>query len=288
MIADSVTMGLLAALGFGLAEFASALLARKTSHFRLIFGVNIASVLAATAYAPFDGGIVNATTQQWITAAGLGVLYTITYALYYAALKRGPVSLVSPIMSVYKGVVIILAVLVLAERMSLGQSTGAVAALLGVFLASINLAELKGGRIAIGRGVIFGLLAMIAFGVFYYSIAVLSRDLGWFLPVYMTRMFTAFLSAPLAIRQAPAPDHQPLTPKLTLSILLIGAIEIGAMFAYARGAQVGVVAIVAAVSSAYTLVPVIGAIILFRERMCPIQAVGVISVVAGVTLLSAA
>ena len=118
MIADSVTMGLLAALGFGLAELASALLARKTSHFRLIFGVNIASVLAATAYAPFDGGIANATAQQWITAAGLGVLYTVTYALYYAALKRGPVSLVSPIMSVYKGVVIILAVLVLAERMS--------------------------------------------------------------------------------------------------------------------------------------------------------------------------
>ena len=133
-----------------------------------------------------------------------------------------------------------------------------------------------------------GLLAMIAFGVFYYSIAVLSRDLGWFLPVYITRMFTAFLSAPPAIRQAPAPDHQPLTPKLTLSILAIGAIEIGAMFAYARGAQVGVVAIVAAVSSAYTLVPVIGAIILLRERMRPIQVVGVISVVAGVTLLSAA
>ena len=57
MIADSVSMGLLAALGFGLAEFASALLARRTSHFRLIFGVNVASVLAATAYAPFDGGI---------------------------------------------------------------------------------------------------------------------------------------------------------------------------------------------------------------------------------------
>ena len=284
MIADSVSMGLLAALGFGLAEFASALLARRTSHFRLIFGVNAASVLAATAYAPFDGGIVHASAQQWLTALGLGVLYSTTYVLYYAALQRGPVAIVSPIMSVYKGIVVILAVLILAERMSPGQSSGAVAALVGVFIASINIAELKGGRIVIGRGVFFGFLAMIAFGVFYYAIAALSRDLGWFLPVYMVRMFTAVLAAPLAVRQRPGPDQR-LTPALTLAVLAIGAIEIGAMFAYARGAEVGVVAIVAAVSSAYTLVPIAGAIVLLRERLRPIQVVGVVSVVAGVALL---
>ena len=287
MIADSVIMGVLAALGFGLAEFASAMLARKTSHFRLIFGVNLASVLAAAAYAPFDGQIVHASPAQWLTAISLGILYTATYFLYYAALQRGPVAIVSPIMSVYKGVVIILAVLVLAERMSPGQSAGATAALLGVFVASINLADLKDGRLVVGRGVIFGLLAMLAFGVFYYSIAALSRDLGWFLPVFMIRMFTAIFAAPIAIRHPPTPD-QPLTPKLALAVFAIGVIEIAAMFAFARGAQVGIIAIVATVSSTYTLVPIAGAIVLLRERLRPIQVVGVISVVAGVTLLSAA
>lgn len=287
MIADSVIMGLLAALGFGLAEFASAMLARKTSHFKLIFGVNLASVLAATAYAPFDGQIVHASPAQWLTAISLGILYTGSYSLYYSALQRGPVAIVSPIMSVYKGVVIILAVLVLAERMSPGQSAGAGAALLGAFLASINLSDLKDGRLVVGRGVIFGLFAMLAFGVFYYSIAALSRDLGWFLPVFMIRMFTAIFAAPIAIRQPPTPDR-PLTPKLALAVFAIGVIEIAAMFAFARGAQVGIVAIVAAVSSTYTLVPIAGAIVLLRERLRPIQVVGVISVVAGVTLLSAA
>ena len=285
MIADSVSMGLLAALGFGLAEFASALLARRTSHFRLIFGVNVASVLAATAYLPFDGGIIHTSSQQWLTFIGLGVLYSMTYVLYYASLQRGPVAIVSPIMSVYKAVVIILAVLLLAEPLSPGQSSGAAAALLGVFLASINIAELKGGRIVIGRGVFFGFLAMIAFGVFYYAIAALSRDLGWFLPIYMIRMFTAVLVAPLAIRQRPEP-HQRLTTRITLAILAIGAIEIGAMFAFARGSQVGNVAIVAAVSSAYTLVPIAGALTLLRERLRPIQILGVTSVVIGVLLLN--
>ncbi len=285
MIADSVIMGLLSALGFGLAEFASALLAQRTSHFRLIFGVNLASVIAAVAYTPIDGQILNVSPIHWFTALGLGFLYTATYFLYYAALQRGPVTLVSPIMSAYKGVVIILAVIILAERMSPGQSVGAAAALVGVFLASINLAELKSGRIVIGRGIIFGLLAMVAFGVFYYSIAALSRDLGWFLPVFFIRMFTTLFAAPIAFRH-PGSPAQPLTPKLALAIFAIGAIEIAAMFAFARGAQVGIVAIVAAVSSSYTLVPVIGAIILLRERLRPIQLIGVASAVAGVTLLS--
>ena len=286
MIADSVIMGLLAALGFGCAEFASALLARRTGHFRLIFGVNLVSVISATAYAPFDGRIFHASVSHWFMTVGLGVLYTATYTLYYAALQRGPVSIVSPIMSVYKGVVIILAVIILAERMSPGQSAGAAAALLGVFLASINFAGLKGGRVVIGRGVLFGLFAMISFGVFYYSIAALSRDLGWFLPVYMTRMFTALFAVPIAIRQPPSPG-QSLTLKFALAVFAIGVIEIAAMFAFARGAQVGIVAIVAAVSSAYTLVPVVGAIALLRERLRPVQGIGVVSVVAGVTLLSA-
>lgn len=287
MIADSVIMGLLAAFGFGIAEFASALVARKITHFRLIFGVNLASVIAAAAYAPFDGQILLASAVHWLTAVGLGVLYTATYFLYYAALQRGPVSLVSPIMSVYKGVVIILAVIILAERMSPGQSAGATAALMGVFLASINFADLKDRRVVIGRGVLFGLLAMLAFGVFYYSIATLSRDLGWFLPVFMARMFTTLFAAPVAVRRPPSPD-QPLTPRLALAIFAIGAVEIAAMFAFARGTQVGIVAIVAAVSSSYTLVPVIGSIILLKERLRPVQTIGVISVVAGVTLLSAA
>ena len=109
---------------------------------------------------------------------------------------------------------------------------------------------------------------MIAFGVFYYAIAALSRDLGWFLPIYMIRMFTAVLVAPLAIRQRPEP-HQRLTTRITLAILAIGAIEIGGMFAFARGAQVGNVAIVAAVSSAYTLVPIAGAIALTPRASSP-------------------
>ncbi len=285
MIADSVSMGLLAALGFGLAEFASALLARRTSHFRLIFGVNVASVLAATAYVPFDGGIVHASGQQWLTAIGLGALYTINYALYYAALQRGPVAIVSPIMSAYKGIVIILAVLILAESMSPGRSAGVTAALLGAFLASINLGELKGGRVVIGRGVFFAFLAMIAFGVFYYSIAVLSKDLGWFLPIYMIRMFTAVLVLPLAIRERPEPDQR-LTARIIFAILVIGAIEIAGMFAFARGTQIGIVVIVAAVSSGYTLVPIAGAIVFLRERLHPIQVLGVASVVAGVILLN--
>ena len=45
-------------------------------------------------------------------------------------------------------------------------------------------------------------------------------------------------------------------------------------------------AIVAAVSSAYTLVPIAGAIALLRERLHPIQILGVASIVAGVLLLS--
>ena len=68
MIADSVNMVMLAALGFGLAECAGALLARRTCHFELVFGVNLASVIAATTYAPFDDQIVHTSAAHCLTA----------------------------------------------------------------------------------------------------------------------------------------------------------------------------------------------------------------------------
>ena len=287
MVADSVLMGLLAAPGFGVAEFASALLARRISHFRLIFGVNVASVLVATAYAPIDGGITHMPVSDWLTTVGLGAMYASTYLLHYAALRTGPVAVVSPIMSVYKSIVILLAVWLLSERMTVGQSIGAAAALLGVFIASTNPAGLRSGRILAGRGVAVAFAAMIAFGVFYYSIASLSRDLGWFLPIYLIRMFTAVWVSPLAIFLTPESGER-VTPGLAMAILAIGAIEIGGMFAFARGAEIGIVAIVAAVSAPYTLVPIAGGLAFLRERLHPAQWLGIASVVAGVILISIA
>jgi len=54
---------------------------------------------------------------------------------------------------------------------------------------------------------------------------------------------------------------------------------------FARGGQVGLVAITAAVSSAYPVIPLLGGLVLLRERLAGRQAGGAALILAGLVLL---
>ena len=54
---------------------------------------------------------------------------------------------------------------------------------------------------------------------------------------------------------------------------------------FARGNQVGLVAVTAAVSSAYPVIPLIGGLLFFRERLLRQQVGGAILILAGLVLL---
>jgi drug/metabolite transporter (DMT)-like permease len=56
---------------------------------------------------------------------------------------------------------------------------------------------------------------------------------------------------------------------------------------FARGSQAGLVAITAAASSAYPVIPLIGGLVLLHERMARWQAVGAVLILAGLVLLGA-
>ena len=57
------------------------------------------------------------------------------------------------------------------------------------------------------------------------------------------------------------------------------------LVAFTRGDQVGLVAITAAVSSAYPVIPLVGGLLLFRERLMRWQAGGAVLILAGLVLL---
>jgi bacterial/archaeal transporter family protein len=67
---------------------------------------------------------------------GLGLLAAAGNLCFFAALAAGPVSLVSPAISVYPLVTVVLAVFLLRERISVVQACGIVMAVAGLALLS--------------------------------------------------------------------------------------------------------------------------------------------------------
>ena len=72
-----------------------------------------------------------------------------------------------------------------------------------------------------------------------------------------------------------------------MGAVLVGAIDVLGGAAYARGTELGYVSIVSAASATFPLIPVVGGILLLRERPAASQLAGVVLVVGGLLLLGA-
>ena len=209
----------------------------------------------------------------------------VIYITFYKALQLGPVAIISPVVSAYAVVVILLAVLFLGERLSSVQVLAAAASVAGIMLASINPGALTRPREIISLGVVLGIVAMLCIGVWQFWISVLSREIGWFLPVYLGRVMTLALFVPLVAARKEWP-WQRLTVPLVAGVAVIGLTETAGLFAFARGAEVGVISIVAAASITYPVIPMLGGLFILKEELRFTQFVGLAIALAGLFLLA--
>ena len=286
VIALSVVFGIVAAVGWGIADFMAAVASKRLGVLRTATGFHISSSAALAVYfvIVFDPSLL--TWLHWAALGAIAVLGVLIYITFYRALTEGPVAVVSPVVSSYAIVVIALAMVFSGERLSGWQAFGAIGSIGGVMLASFDSRGISGGRL-VGLGVLLAIATMLGIGIMSYVIGILSRELGWFFPVYIARTMTLCLFIPLtvAMRQW---TLKGITLPLAIGVAMAGIIEMGGMFAYTRGAEVGVISIVAAASITYPLIPMLGGIVLFRERLAFSQWVGLGITLAGLFVLALA
>lgn len=285
MIFESVVFGVLAAAGWGIADFVAAVVSKRLGLLRTIVGVHIVSIAVTTAYVVVAWNLSVLSINHWLVMLGISGLGFITYISFYRALQIGPVAVISPVVSTYAVVVILLAMVFAGERLSLGQGIGTSACILGVVLASTNFGgNVNGGRL-ISTGVLLALVATVAIGIWQFGVGIISREIGWFLPIYISRLLTLGLIAPLAIVRREWP-WQRLTVLLAFGVVTIGVVETGGLLAFARGAEIGVISIVAAASITYPLIPIVGGLVIFRERLGITQVSGLGIALSGLLLLT--
>jgi len=279
-----VIYGLAAALGWGFSDFTAAVVSRRIGSFTTVVVSQVTSVvlllgLVAVVGPSFDGlgpGSLGLLVLN-------GFLLAIAYVIFYRALAIGPVGLVSPIVAAYGGVAVPLAILLLDERLSTLRLVGTAVTVCGVVLTSTDVRKLSGGRQWSGTGIAFGLGSMVLFAVATIVMGYTVRETGWMQTVVVSRSVTAALLVGAAYLRRTGVRSAGVTG--LAGAAFIGLADITGVGFYARGAEVGLVSIVAAVSATFILIPVIGGVVLLGERPAPNQSLGVAMVLAGLVLI---
>ncbi|MGH2872915.1 MAG: EamA family transporter [Solirubrobacteraceae bacterium] len=298
-----ITLGLGAALSWGLADYFAAVASRRIGALRVVLGFHLAALVPLTTLALATGALAHVSLGELVALAGFGAVGWLSYLAFYGALAIGPISVLSPIVSGYATVTVLLAVFFGGSRLSPPESVAVAITIGGAMLASADLREIARARL--GRrsalGFVLALCAMVLLGTFVFGVAYYRPRIGWLAPIFLGRGFaTAFLichalgSATRGARprRAEATCDAPLSTgertRLIATMVLLGLLDTAGYVCFNLGVGHATTAVVAAASAPYALVPVAMGVSMLRERPTPTQWLGAGFVIAGVVVLGAA
>jgi drug/metabolite transporter (DMT)-like permease len=280
-----ILLGLTAALSWGLADYFAAVASRSAGSFRVVLGFHLVAV-ALLALLVFGTGetVADVSGEDLAWFLFLGGLGALSYLCFYRALAIGPISIVSPIVSAYAAVTVVCAVLIGGERLGGGETGAIVVVLLGVLLASSDLAQLGAlERVAL-LGIFLALATAVLIGVFVYGVAYFSAEYGWLVPIVLARGFSTLFLVAVSLRGGEwrFPDR---SPRLLMTIALIAVVDTVGYVAFNFGVRHADTSVVATAAAPYSAVPIIAGVVLLHERPRATQWAGVALVIAGLLLL---
>lgn len=236
-------------------------------------------VLPWAALAGIPEGL-DASSGTWLLIAGAGNVLGLLCA--YSALRIGKVALIAPIVSTEGAIAAVLAVLT-GEPVAEGAGVALVAIAIGIALAAVP-GEEKSVSTAAGvarRVPTFAIAAATAFGMSIYATGRASAELpiAWaVLPPRVIGVLVVFL--PLAVTA-----RLRLTRRAVPFVVVSGIAEVVGFASYAVGSRDSV-AVAAVLASQFAAIAGVAAYVLFRERLGRLQLAGVLTIVAGVAVLT--
>ncbi|MCG7414940.1 DMT family transporter [Microbacterium aurum] len=293
----SAVLAFVGALVYGSADFLGGLAARRLRPL-VVTGVAAASgAVLLGILAPIAGGTPTAADLLW--GALSGVTGAVAIGLLYACLARGPMSVLSPVTAVVSAAAPMLwGLLAGGERLGAGSAAGLIVALVAIVLVALlpgeritrptapALAMAVGSGLAIGAFLILldqtgegsGIAPLVLNRVVN---AVLTGGLATVLVVRAVRSGRGAQSAVRASGALPLPLRSAWLLAITCGVvdatanlLLLWALRAG-----------GDLVVVAALTAMYPAGTVLLAAALLRERIAPVQGIGlVLALAAGILL----
>jgi drug/metabolite transporter (DMT)-like permease len=296
--------GLIAALGWGLSAVAATNAARRAgTYLAVLSGQAVGVVVLLLLVALIRPSFAGAGGAVALGLTGSGLLGLVGYVTFYRALEYGgAVGLVSSISATYGGVTTVLAVTVLGEHLGIAGAVGVALAVAGIALAAARPAGAAEDSIAIGEpivgvapapsrirslsraGVPLAMACALCYGFGGFLLGRYSSQAGWLpaaLVAHGASVTVLLLVLPLFARRTSRTGSRSGVAWAAAA----GLTDAVGLLAFSRGGQVGQVAVTAAVSSVYPVIPLVGGILLFGEHLTRRQLAGVAGIIVGLVLI---
>lgn len=285
-----VALALVAALVYGSSDFFGGLASRRASTIGVVVCSQAFGLVLLGIVLPFAGGHPALGDFAW--GAACGVSGAIAIAALYRGLAIGTMGVVSPLSAVLGATIPMLyGILVHGEQPSWLAYAGIAAALIAVVCVSAagdppdQRAPVR-HLFGLPAGVPEALLAGVAFGAFFITLAQTRADAGMY-PLLAARLTSVALLALGGLAFGGVANVR--VPRATLLLVFAcGTLDMSANILYVLAAHSGLLAIVAVLTSLYPAATVALAATVLRERLGALQWLGVALAFGGALAIAAA
>jgi drug/metabolite transporter (DMT)-like permease len=285
----AVVIGLAGALVYGTADFIGGVASKRISAVR-VTALSGASGLALLLVAYLVVGGVWSVNAVLLGALS-GVSGSLAIMLLYACLAIGPMSILSPLTAIVSALVPILAGVIRGERLAPIGYVALVIALVAVVL--VGFVPEKGAVRPSLRALAMAVASGTLIGIFLIVIDLTPADSG-VVPLIMNRavntsiMFTAVGILALVARRRPGTrDSRGWRPGLVLAIAC-GLVDASANALLLLGLRLGELTIQSVLTALYPAGTIVLAAIVLRERIAPVQIIGLVLALVAAGMLSVA
>jgi drug/metabolite transporter (DMT)-like permease len=274
-VTEGVVLGLAAALCWGITDLIAAIAARRVGTLRAAALGLTTSLVVLVALLAATGSELNLDVGDVVRIAAVGALAAVSTIALWAGLRRGPMTVVSPMAATVGAMTVVLAWLILGEQPRPVQWLAVPAAVVGCILASTTTA-LGGGRLSlVGRGPLFAAVAVVGFTFVAIGLREPIREIGWLQTIVVARTANSavvWLALAGTIRWPSLPgagaSEGPRWQgwRLPALVLVAGVLDALGFCAFAFGFEVAPVWLIGLLSSFAPAIGVLGGLLVFGER----------------------
>jgi drug/metabolite transporter (DMT)-like permease len=287
-----ILLGLLTALTWGGADFLARFATRRIGTLRAMFYMQGIGFVLLTIVLPWLGGWGHlADGSGWrpwawgLLAGGINAFSTLAL---YRAFEIGKMSVVAPLSASYPALTLLLSRLS-GEPLTAVRTAGIFCVLLGAIVVARGEKALDAGDTGAvnrsGAGIGWAILAGIGFGFLFWLLGTqIVPRVGATETVWMIRLTSTTVAAVL-IFAGKQPIGLPRDNTAGL-VFTMGFLDTGAFIISNRNMQMEHIAVVSVLGSLYGAVTVGLAAIFLRERISRWQFAGIVTIFAGILLIS--
>jgi drug/metabolite transporter (DMT)-like permease len=291
-----ILYGLLTALAWGSADMFARFATRRIGTLRTMLYMQLTGFVLLTLVMPWLGGWGHLADgsgwRPWAWGISVGVLNGGGTLALYRSFEIGKLSIVAPISASYPVLTLLLSMLT-GERLTLARFVGIALAMGGVILVArgetlpgdANTIDAATQPAKARLGVGWALLAAVTFGVMFWLLGIRVVPLLGGAPTVWIIRLTCCCFATLVMLMAGS-SMAPPSKKDSPWILGVGLLDTSAYVFNNLGMQLEQISVVSVLASLYGAVTVGLAALILRERVSRLQWLGILSIFAGIVLIS--